>query len=317
MRKLVILSVSLLIAFAAQATDFWSNNLRYSINPDAKSVTVMMRNDDYRSWHVDNGRMSASVTADSSVKKPEEPPRPIAGDVVIPEKVNYEGKQYSVTIIGSQAFCSCTEVRSITIPKSVTVIHSYAFEGCSALTSLLIPKNVSTISNQAFRGCKAMTLFVVEKGNNFYSAEDGVLFSKSNSVLIAYPREKAKSYTIPSGVTTIGDFAFAECGDLVSVTIPESVTSIGASAFYFTRKLDALTIPKSVKTIGNNAFAGCGLTTLTIPGNITKIEDLTFSFCPNLTSVTIPESVTSIADNAFFFSKKLKEIHHGSKLLLP
>ena len=316
MKKLVILSASLLIAFAVQATDFWSNNLRYSINPDAKSVTVRSRNDDYRSLHVDNGRMSASVKADSSVKKPEEPPRPIAGDIVIPEKVDYEGKQYSVTIIGSQAFCFCNEIRSITIPQSVTVIHSYAFEGCSALTSLLIPKNVSVIGNEAFRGCKALTQFVVEKGNIFYSAEDGVLFSNFKSILFAYPNAKATSYILPSGVATIGDHAFAEC-DLISVTIPESVTSIGASAFYFTRKLDTLTIPESVRAIGNNAFAGCGLTTLTIPGNITKIEDLTFSFCPNLTSLTIPESVTSIADNAFFFSKKLKEIHYGSRLLRP
>ncbi len=316
MKKLVILSVSLLIAFAAQATDFWSNNLRYSINPDAKSVTVMMRNDDYRSLHVDNGRMSASVTADSSVRKPEEPPRPIAGDVVIPEKVDYEGKQYIVTIIGSQAFFGCNEIRSITIPQSVTVIHSYAFEGCSALTSLLIPKNVSIIGNEAFSGCRALTQFAVEKGIIFYSVEDGVLFSNFKSVLFAYPNAKATSYTIPSGVTTIGDFAFAGC-DLVSVTIPESVTSIGANAFYFARKLDILTIPKSVSTIGKSAFAGCGLTTLTIPGNVTKIEELTFSFCPNLTSLTIPESVTSIADNAFDYSKKLKEIHYGKRILYP
>jgi len=316
MKKLVILSASLLIAFAAQATDFWSNNLRYSINPDGKSVTVIMRNDDYRSLHVDNGRMSASVKADSSVKKPEEPPRPIAGDVVIPEKVDYEGKQYMVTIIGSEAFFACNEILSITIPQSVTVIHSFAIEGCSALTSLLIPKNVSVIGNEAFSGCRALTQFVVEKGNLFYSAEDGVLFTKNIDTIVCYPNAKATSYILPSGVTTIGDFAFAGC-DLVSVTIPESVTSIGANAFYFTRKLDALTIPKSVITIGKSAFAGCGLTTLTIPGNITKIEDLTFSFCRNLTSLTIPESVTSIADNAFYFSKKLKEIHYGKRILFP
>jgi len=316
MKKLVILSVSLLIAFAVQATDFWSNNLRYSINPDGKSVTVRNRNDQFSIVNYDIDIRSASSTADSSVKKPKEPPRPIAGVVVIPEKVDYEGKQYIVTIVGIEAFFSCSEIRSITIPPTVTAFHSYAFESCSALTSLLIPKSVSVIGYQAFRGCSALTQFVVEKGNKFYSAEDGVLFTKNIDTIVSYPNAKATSYILPSGVTTIGDFAFAGC-DLVSVTIPESVTSIGANAFYFTRKLEALTIPKSVITIGKSAFAGCGLTTLTIPGNVTKIEERTFSSCRNLTSLTIPESVTSIADNAFYFSKKLKEIHYGKRILFP
>ncbi|HEY5569925.1 MAG TPA: leucine-rich repeat domain-containing protein, partial [Bacteroidales bacterium] len=298
------------IAFAVQATDFWSNNLRYSINPDAKSVTVTMRNDKTTTPFVDTDmRRIAGSTDSSRLKLIEKPLHPIAGNVVIPEKVDYEGKQYKVTIIGCDAFSGCGEILSITMPQSVTVIDSSAFRWCSALTSLIIPKSVTKIEYEALRGCKAMNQFVVEKGNDYYSAEDGVLFSKSKSVLIAYPREKAKSYTIPSGVTTIGDFAFAECNDLISLTIPESVTSIGTAAFLYTPKLDALTIPKSVRIISDRAFVWCGLTTLTIPESFTKIEDNAFFACYNLTSVTIPESVTSIGKNTFSLCEKLKEIH--------
>lgn len=39
------------------------------------------------------------------------------------------------------------------------------------------------------------------------------------------------SITIPSGVITIGKYAFRECDDLISVTIPSSVSSIDDDAF--------------------------------------------------------------------------------------
>ena len=46
---------------------------------------------------------------------------------------NCEGKNYK---IGSYAFYSCTDLTSITLPKSVTWIGSNAFSGCSSLISI-------------------------------------------------------------------------------------------------------------------------------------------------------------------------------------
>jgi hypothetical protein len=37
---------------------------------------------------------------------------------------------------------------------------------------------------------------------------------------------------IPDSVTSIGNYAFRNCGSLTSVVIPDSVTSIGVGAFY-------------------------------------------------------------------------------------
>ena len=65
------------------------------------------------------------------------------------------------------------------------------------------------------------------------------------------------SVTIPEGVTSIGQEAFAFCTSLASVTIPDSVTSIGASAFGSCYSLASVTIPDGVTSIGQEAFAYC------------------------------------------------------------
>ena len=49
-----------------------------------------------------------------------------SGDVVIPETISYEGKEWRVTSIGRNAFNSQV-VSSINLPNSITTIKSYAF----------------------------------------------------------------------------------------------------------------------------------------------------------------------------------------------
>ena len=101
-------------------------------------------------------------------------------------------------------------------------------------------------------------------------------------------------------VTTIGDHAFHNCDNLISVTIPDSVTTIGDHAFGWCFKLTSVTIPDSVTTIGEGAFNLCSkLTSVTIPDSVTTIGYAAFKQCVSLTSVTIGDSVTTIGDFAF------------------
>ena len=53
-----------------------------------------------------------------------------SGAIVIPEKVTYDGTEYSVTSIGYYAFEGCSGLTSITIPNSVTSIGGGAFYEC-------------------------------------------------------------------------------------------------------------------------------------------------------------------------------------------
>lgn len=77
---------------------------------------------------------------------------------------------------------------------------------------------------------------------------------------------------IPDTVTSIGDGAFKNNKNLISVTFPEGINSIGHYAFSGCRKLTSLVIPDSVKSIGDYAFKGCKcLSNLDVPNNVQRI----------------------------------------------
>ena len=235
----------------------------------------------------------------------------------------------SVTSIGYDAFYSCSGLTNITIPDSVTSLYRGAFSGTAyaedksnwengalyignALVAakyygddelsgdFWLKEGTRIIAENVFFLCDELKSINVSSSNKYFSSIDGVLYSKDKKTLIAYPEGKGSSYSIPNGVTSIGDGAFYYQDGLSSVTIPNSVTSIGNYAFYNCKGLSSVTIPNSVTSIGNDAFSYCsGLTSLTISNGVTSIGNYAFSYCSGLTGVTIPSSVTSIGGNAF------------------
>ncbi|HTH48817.1 MAG TPA: leucine-rich repeat protein [Candidatus Limnocylindria bacterium] len=225
-----------------------------------------------------------------------------------------------LTNIGDFAFYGCLKLTAVTLPNSVTTLGAGAFAG-TGLTRLSLPAGVTSIGDEAFAST-AMVAFTVAAGNSAYRSVGGVLFSHDQTVLVAYSgANTAPDYRIPNGVTRIapgafegtrlpnvtiptgvlslGDHAFAGNYYLKNLILPDSLTSIGDYAFESCSSLTSITIPNRVNHLGAWVFHQSGLTKVTLPDSLTSISDHTFYECHGLGRVTIPVGVTSIGDQAF------------------
>lgn len=137
-----------------------------------------------------------------------------------------------------------------------------------------------------------------------------------NGVLVSFDKRDLVNgeYTIPDGITEIGDEAF-DGSEITKVNIPESVTSIGERAFWGCTSLRSINIPNSVTKIGKYAFAHCSsLTSISLPESLTSIEEYLFKECRALVKVDIPESVASIGYEAFANCRSLTTINIPSSV---
>jgi hypothetical protein len=178
----------------------------------------------------------------------------------------------SVRSIGSTAFYGCNNLADIQIPGHVTSIGNWAFCLCASLTNATLPASVIQIGYSIFSGNSNLTTITVDPLNPAFSSIDGVLFNKSQTILLKYPEAKAGDYMVPATVTNVDNSSFKSCLHLTSVILPESVTIIGPSAFSGCINLACVNIPDNVTQINNQAFQGCSsLTNITIPASVTSI----------------------------------------------
>ena len=149
-----------------------------------------------------------------------------------------------VTSIGTAAFYGCSSLTSISIPSGVTSIKRYAFFKCSSLTSISIPSGVTSIERFAFNGCSGLNAVYITD----IAAWCGIAFENSSVNPLSYAHnlylngELVTDLVIPSGVTSIGAYAFKGCRSLTSITIPDSVTSIEYQTFQGCSALKSIVI---------------------------------------------------------------------------
>ena len=171
-----------------------------------------------------------------------------------------------VTIINSCAFRRCTSLKNITIPNSVTKIAIGAFDSCTSLESIKIPNSVIDIVYNIFKGCSSLESIEVEKNNPNYMSEEGILYTKDKTKIIAYPAGKKETICeISDNVTSIGENAFYECNNLESIVIPNSVTHMDNYSFYQCNNLVNITMPEDIE-MEEKSFYG-------IPGILYKTDN--------------------------------------------
>ena len=208
-----------------------------------------------------------------------------------------------ITSIPGGSFAGCSSLEEITIPDNITRIGGNAFYGCSSLEEITIPDSVVEIGTRAFSGCTNLSAFY----GKFASADNRALVIDGQ--LSAFAPYGLTEYSIPDGVTAIGDSAFSHCENLTSINIPDGITSIGMNVFEYCSSLTSVTIPNSITIIPVRAFLSCtSLTDVTLPSNLTETGTGAFAQCSSLKSITIPNNVTIIGASTFQDCSALESI---------
>ena len=124
--------------------------------------------------------------------------------------------EYTVTVIGKEAFKGAQGIRKVYTPSTLTKIEERAFEG-------------SSIKNAMMNRSKLLT--------------------------------------------EIGEYAFAECDNLIQADMPVSLVSLGDYAFYHCDKLRIAQFRGNTETIGTFSFDACPAVTIYLKDNAVKVKN--------------------------------------------
>jgi hypothetical protein len=168
----------------------------------------------------------------------------------------------------------------VAITNQIECATSLSRGNWEVLTNLVVAESPYTFTDLRTSPARARFYRVAalaSSGNSVYTSVGGVVFDKAQTTLVEFPAGKGGAYTIPNGVTRIGDSAF-DGGLLTDVTMPKGVTNIAEQAFFFCGSLVNVTVAASVTGIGDEAFAYCGsLRNLYFEGNAPSVDSSVFS----------------------------------------
>lgn len=228
--------------------------------------------------------------------------------------------------IGDNAFYYCENLLSVEVPN-IQELSKSIFYGCKSLQSFTVPYTVKKIQNQAFYMCKALANLEFEATPEGVTPVSLEIVDASSYSYAPFAYCAIENLVLPERLTKIGKNTFygtygggsdTQGGSttylrLKSVTIPSTVTTIGEYAFYYNESLKTVTFADNNKctSIGNYAFSTCAIEEITLPEGASAgytIGTSAFSSCKKLISVTIPHNVTQIGNNAFNYCNSLANV---------
>ncbi len=213
-------------------------------------------------------------------------------------KAYAEGHFTHTNVVGKAMLASCEKLKRIVLPLQTTKIEADAFRNCSSLHTIEVPTLVESIETSA--GCTALAEINVQAGNSHYSSKDGVLLSGDGKNILWFPMGKEGEYTLPSTVTTVGDYAFRNCR-IETFHFADGLTSIGKYAFY-NSSVKEVSLPSTVKQIPTGLFQKCAdLTTVHLGKNTELLGDYVFDGCP-ITNLYISAPTPPYCSNSTFAS---------------
>lgn len=182
-----------------------------------------------------------------------------------------------ITSLYYDALIAC-DAPVIILPDTIKTIGDYAFP--QNIEEVTIPSDV-TFENEEEFFLKYQNLRAINvlEGDGKYSSQDGVLYNKDKSLLIAYPAMKLdENFVIPETVKKIAKSGFCYNINLKSVELP-AVEIVGEYAFEGCTSLTDAKLSDSLKEVHKNAFLGCyNMLTMRVPSSVDYISEYAFGY---------------------------------------
>lgn len=232
------------------------------------------------------GEDSVEVTYKGSIK--DNTPTDIAGGLVLPSQVKYNGKVYDVTAIGPKAFSGATKLTSIEIPTGVASIGAFAFEDCTALKRIIFPSNEVTFGEGVFFGCTAIEN--VSLGSDWRKV-NFTMFRWSNRITSVHITPRIERV---EGLNRLKK--------LTSITVDNNNRYLAS--------YDGVLYSKDYSRLYVCPRAYCG--TLSIHGNTTEVVSGSLIDAVNIRYIYIPSGVKSLSFREFSRMKNLVSVTFAS-----
>lgn len=218
----------------------------------------------------------------------------IKGKGAMPSKMTFKKNQKikkvvikkGVTSISNDAFFTCKNLKSVSIPSSVKTIGYRSFYG-TALSKAIVPAKTKTIGQGAFGNCKSLKMLTIP-GNFKLKLE------KDKDDQLSYVTDKISAVDTVTFNTKLklANVSYLSANNLVVLKSDPSYQSIdgviytknGSGIVRVPQKREELTIKDGCKEFNLQS----------VLYNSTDSEDEQINGCSNLKKITIPSSVQSI-----------------------
>ena len=179
------------------------------------------------------------------------------GVCIIPEKVSYQGKEYTVTTMDQEVFTNNETIRVLVIPDTITETKSSLIWSNMQAQYLYVGKGLD-LTQCSMENCSNLREVAVSGDNPYVKNVDGVIYSKDGKTLLYNPPMREGSalgeYQVLDGTETIASQAFRE-SRYRSIRLPDSVKRIGFGTFAFCTWLRTMDL-SNVEEIGACPFYG-------------------------------------------------------------
>ena len=292
--KFTALAISLLIHFSTYAS-IEINGLFYELDSDAATASVVPKPDNTK----------------------------YAGDIIVPETIEYDSKTYNVTSVG-ESFTNSPELTSLFLSKNC--VSCDGVYGCSELKSFewditeqkegrlmrfssrnnfvnecnklerLICPNSSVNTYYFTAAIKALPSITEIRFPNISFQAESLAYSKIKSIDFSFVKQ-------------LGTETFAYCDNLTSIVLPDSYVFSGSEfyTFYKCKNLSSFTLPEGTKFIPEGFLAGCeNLVNINFPISLEEIHIQALNGTKAGHNATLNEGLKRIENDALALSGDVK-----------